>query len=103
MDGGVPQHPEDQSPRRSRPRRAAWCVGAGVILAITAVISSATRAISVRQAIAMGLPAALLIIAGLIAAIVPDAETGRRLSFLAGFRLGSLLTRLRALFRRPRA
>jgi hypothetical protein len=103
MDGGVPEHPQDQTPRPSRARRAAWCVGAGLILAVAAVISSAMRAVSVQQAIAMGLPAALLIIGGVIAAVLPDAATGRRLSFRAGFRAGSVLTRLRSIFRQPRS
>lgn len=102
MDVGPPQHPQDKSPRRSRPRRAAWCAGAGVILAIADVISSTMRAVSVQQAIAMGLPAALLIIGGLIAAALPNAANGRRLSYQAGFRAGSLLTRLRSVFRQPR-
>ena len=100
MDGGPPRHPQDGIQRRSRSRRAAWCVGAGVILAIAAVISSTMSAVSVQQAIAMGVPGALLIIGGLIAVLLPDAETGQRTGFEVGFRAGSLLTRLRSVLRR---
>ena len=102
MDDRVPQHRE-QAPRRSRPRRAAWCVGAGVILAISAVMTWPLRAVSVQQVIAIGLPAAVLIIGGLIAAVLPDSATGRPLSFRAGFLVGLLVTRLRSGTRQPRA
>lgn len=103
MDDRLPQQLREQTLRRSRLRRAAWCVGAGVILAIAAAMTSALGAVSVQQAIAMGLPAAVLIIGGLTAAVLPDAATGRRLSFRAGFRVGSLVTSLGSVIRRPRA
>jgi hypothetical protein len=102
MDGGLPQHPQDETRRRSRSRRAAWCVGTGVILAIAALICSTTGAVSVQQAIAIGVPGALLIIGGLMAVLLPDAETGQRTGFEVGFRAGSLLTRLQSAFRRRR-
>jgi hypothetical protein len=102
MNGGLPQRPQDETRRRSRSRRAAWFVGIGVILAIAAVICSTMDAVSVQQAIAMGVPGAVLIIGGLLAVLLPDAETGQRAGFEVGFRAGSLLTRLRSPFRRRR-
>ena len=87
--------------QQPRPRLALWCLAAGVILAMADVICAALGAISNQQAMALGLAAALLIIAGLIAAAVPDPETGQRHAFLAGFHVGALLSRLRSAFRRP--
>jgi hypothetical protein len=102
MDAGSPQRPEGHRSRWSRDRTAGWCVTAGVILGVAAVICLALDAVSPQQGIAIGLPAVLLIVGGLIAAAVPDAATGKRLSFQAGFRMGWLLSRLRSLFRPPR-
>jgi len=75
-------------------------MGAGIILGSAAVICLVFRAIVVQQAIAMALPAALLVIGGAIWRSPPDAATGRRLGFLAGFQIGLLVSRLRSLFRR---
>jgi hypothetical protein len=102
MDAGPPERPEAHHPRWPRARTAAWSVSAGIILGAAALLCRALGAVSSQQAIAIGLPGALLIIGGLIAAAVPDPETGRRMSFEAGFQMGWLLTRLRSLFRPPR-
>jgi len=101
MDGRPPR-PEDHRPGRARARRAAWSVSAGIILGTAAVTCLALGAISAQQAIALGLPGALLIVGGLIAAAVPNPMTGRRLYFQAGFHTGSLLTRFRSFLRRRR-
>jgi hypothetical protein len=77
-------------------------VSAGVILGTAAVTCLALDAVSAQQAIAIGLPGALLIVGGLIAAAVPDPVTGRRHFFRAGFRMGSLLSRFRSFFGRRR-
>ena len=102
MDVVPPQPPEGSSPPRRRARRAAWCVSAGVILGTAAVTCLALGAVSTQQAIALGLPGALLIVGGLIAAAVPDAATSRRLGFQSGLQMGSLLDRLRSVFSRHR-
>ena len=102
MTDGPPQDPEDHDPARPRPRAAVWCMGAGIILGAAAVICLVCRAIVVQQAIAMALPAALLVISGVIWGSPPDAATGRRLGFQTGFQLGSLVSRLRSLLRRRR-
>jgi len=75
-------------------------MGAGIILGAAAIICLSCRVIVVQQAIAMALPAALLVIVGVIWGSPPDAATGRRLGFQTGFQLGSLVSRLRSLFRR---
>jgi hypothetical protein len=105
VNGGPPQEPEDHEdhdPARPRARAAAWCMAAGSILGTAAVLCLVFRAIVVQQAIAMALPAALLVIGGVIWGSPPDAETGRRLGFQTGFQLGSVVSWLRSLFRRPR-
>jgi hypothetical protein len=101
MDGGPPR-PDNRRPGGARARRAAWSVSAGIILGTAAVTCLALGAVSAQQAIALGLPGALLLIGGLIAAAVPDPMTGRRLYFQAGFHMGSLLTRFRSFLRRRR-
>jgi len=101
MNAGPPQ-PEDISPRRPRAERAAWAAAAGIILGISAVICLALGAISGQQAMAMALPAALLIAGGLIVMAMPDPATGQRGGFLAGLRAGLLLRRWRRVLRRPR-
>jgi hypothetical protein len=100
MHARPPQRPENHSPRRRRARRAAWCVSAGLILVTAAVTCAALGVISAQQAIALGLPGALLIVGGLIAAAAPDAATSRRLGFQTGLQTGTLLSRLRSVFRR---
>jgi hypothetical protein len=102
MDVVPPQPPEGRNPPRRRARRAAWCVSAGVILGAAAVTCLALGAISAQQAIALGVPGALLIVGGLIAAAVPDASASRRMGFQAGLLMGPLLGRLRSVFRRHR-
>ena len=102
MDGRLPRQPEDPSPRRPRARLAAWCAAAGVVLGTAAVICLAVGAVSIQQAVALGLPAVILIMGGLIAAAIPDPATGRRAGFQTGFRVGSLLSQWRSVFRQRR-
>jgi hypothetical protein len=99
MDAEPPQPSENCSPPPRRVRRAAWCVIAGLILVTAAVICAALDVMSAQQGIALGLPGALLILGGLIAAAAPDGAASRRLGFRAGLRTGSLLSRLRSVFR----
>jgi hypothetical protein len=101
MNAGPPQ-PEDISPRRPRVVRAAWSAVAGLILATSAVICLALHAISGQQAVAIGLPAGLLIVGGLAVAALPDPETGQRRGFRPGLRAGSMLRRWRCVLRQGR-
>jgi hypothetical protein len=100
MDGGPLGEPEDLSPRRARRIRAAWCVAGGAIGCTAVLICLAVGVLTAQRAIALGLPAALLLFAGLVIAAAPDPAAGRRAGFKAGFLAGSLLTRLRFVFRR---
>jgi hypothetical protein len=102
MDGGPLREPEDLSPRGPRGAQAAWCIAGGAIGCAAVLISLAVDVLTVQQAIALGLPAALLLVAGLVIAAIPDQAAGRRAGFKAGFLAGSLLTRLRLVFRRRR-
>jgi hypothetical protein len=99
MEAEAPQEPEDDSPPRLRARLAVWCEGAGVILGVATVVCSLADTITAQQAVAIGLPAVLLIAAGLITAASPDASTGRRIGFQVGLIFGSLTTVWRFLFR----
>jgi hypothetical protein len=74
-------------------------MAAGTVLGTAAVLCLVLHAISFQQAIAMVLPAALLIIGAAIWGTPPDPAASGRLGFLAGFQLGSLLTWLRSIFR----
>jgi hypothetical protein len=100
VNGGPPQEPEEHDPARPRASAAVWCTAAGIILGAAAVICLVLRAIAVPQAIAMALPAALLVIGGVLWGTPPDAATARWLGFQTGFHLGSMVSRLRSLFRR---
>jgi hypothetical protein len=70
-----------------------------VILGAAAVICLTLDAVSVQQAIAVGLPAVLLIFTGIVLAMLPDQATGQRTGFRAGILAGSLLSRWRSAFR----
>jgi hypothetical protein len=100
MNAEAPQPPGGQRPRRIPGRLATLCAVAGVLIGTAAAISKAAGAISVQQTIALALPAALLIVGAVIAAIPPDAATALRHGVQAGLRLGSLLSRMRSMFRR---
>lgn len=102
MNAGPPQRPEDHLPRRPGTRTAAWSVGAGVILGVASLTCLAVGAVSGQQAMAIGLPGALLIVGGLIVVAAQDEAIARRLGFRAGFRAGSLLNLLRSIFRSSR-
>jgi hypothetical protein len=101
MDAEPPQ-PEDLGPRRSRVVAAAWCAGAGLVLGSTAVICLALGVVSGRQALAIGMPGALLFLFGLIAGAIADPASGRRLGYRAGLRAGALVGRWQSFLRRLR-
>jgi hypothetical protein len=91
MTGDLPQAPRPRGGRR-RKRRAAACAGAGAVLGITAAVCAGLRAVSAQQAIAIAVPAATLLVAGLAVLALPDREAGRRRGAEAGFLAGSLLS-----------
>lgn len=86
-------------PRKLRSIGATWCVAAGVVLVLVALICLVFAAISGTQAVAIALPGVVLLFAGLIVAALPDPATGRRLGFQAGVRAGALLNRWRTALR----
>jgi hypothetical protein len=100
MDGGPLGEPEDLSPRRARRSRAAWCVAGGAIGCTAVIICLAVGVLSAQRAIALGLPAAVLLIGGLVIAAIPDPAAARQAGFRAGFLAGSPLSRWRLVFRR---
>jgi hypothetical protein len=77
-------------------------LGAGAILGTVAVTCLGLGAVSAQQAIALGLPGALLIISALIEGASPSAATNRQLSFQAGFQVGWLVSRFGSVFRQRR-
>jgi hypothetical protein len=102
MDAGTPGEPDDNGQQRRRARVAASCEVAGAVLALVTLTCTLLGAISAQQAIALGLPAALLIVGGLIGATVPDAAESYQRGLRAGRRVGSVLNRWRSMFRRRR-
>jgi hypothetical protein len=100
MVAGDPQQPDDHRRQRQHARVAAWCQAVGAVLAIATLTCSLLDVISAQQAIALGLPAALFIIGGLIAAASVDPSTAEQLGIRAGLRVGTLLRLFRSAFRR---
>ena len=101
MDAGAPQQPDDDQSRRGhRARLAVWCQVAGAVLALATLACSLLGVISAQQAIALGLPAALLIVGGVIVTAGRDLPAACGSGFRAGLRTGTLLSRLRSWFRR---
>ena len=95
--------PDGWWPRRPGFVRVAWCCAVGgLLLGIANVICMVAGAIGGNQAMALAIPAAILIIGGLFvaAAPAPDPVTGRQRGFQAGLRVGSLLRKWRTVLRR---
>ena len=102
-----PRPPEDEGPEscpaepaRGRGPAGILLAGVGVLLGAAAIVSLTMGTVSAPQAIALGLPAALLVVAGLILALPRDAA-GRRLGYRAGFYLGAIIGQLRSRLRHP--
>jgi hypothetical protein len=102
MEAGAPQEPDGHASQRRRARLTVWCEGAGVLLGLATVLCCLFHVVSRQQAVAMGLPAVLLIVGGLIAATAPDPAAGRRFGFQAGFLAGSFMSIWRSLFHRDK-
>lgn len=99
MRTGPPQRP-DNFLHRQQTGLAALCQIVGAILLLATLMCSLLGVISAQQAIAMGLPAAVLIIGDLTAASIPDVSTSSRLGFQAGLRAGTLVNLWRSFVRR---
>ena len=99
MAAGEPERPDD-NPQRRRARVATSCQVIGAVLAIATLICSLLGAISAQQAVALGLPAAVLILGGFIAVWVPDPQASHRLGFQASVHVGVLLKLWRSVVRR---
>jgi len=95
---GSPQQPADIKSRHQAGLTALCQVG-GTVLALATLTCSLLEVISAQQAIAMGLPAAVLVTGDLITASIPDPSTSKRLGFRAGLRAGSLVNLCRSLVR----
>jgi hypothetical protein len=79
-------------------RRALWVAGAGATAGLATGIASALGDISGKQAIMLGVPAAVLTFGGLTAAVASDPETAERRGFRAGLKAGSLRRRWLSVF-----
>src|SRR5215472_2202781 len=103
MAPGEPPQPDDDNdnrPQRQRATLAASCQAIGALLAIATVILARLNLLSTQQTVALGVPAVLLIVGGVIAASTIDTRTAEQLGFRTGLHVGMLLRRLRSLFRR---
>jgi hypothetical protein len=76
-----------------RARRAPWVAGAGIVAGLATAIAFALGDITDRQAIMIGLPAAVLAFGGLTVAVASDPQTAERQGFRAGLKAGALRTR----------
>jgi hypothetical protein len=101
-DEGSPQRDGWWSRRPGLVRVGWWGVAAGLLLGIAAVVSRAVGAIDDDQAMSLALPAWLLVLVGLVAAVIPDPVRLWRHGLVAGLRVGSLLRRWRAALSRSR-
>ncbi len=99
MAAGKPQQPEDYRLRR-RSRVATSCQVIGAVTVIATLVCSLLGVISAQQAVALGLPAVVLTLGGLIAIWGPDPQTGHRLGFQAGLHVGVLIKLWRSVVRR---
>jgi hypothetical protein len=96
MNHRPPPNPADYIARQPWYRPAAWCAAAAVILGTASVLCLALGAISVQQAIALAMPAAVFLVGGLIAAVSANTATAQRHGFEVGLRVGSALSRWRS-------
>jgi len=94
---GSPQRRDDIPHRRAG--LSSFCQASGAVLALATLTCARLGVVSAQQAIAMGLPAAVLILGDLIVASVPDPSTGSRIGFQAGLRAGAIVNRWRFLVR----
>ena len=95
MRADSPQRPDDVQHRHLAGLAPLSQVG-GTVLALATLTCSLLGVVSAQQAIAMALPAAVLIIGDLIAASIPDRSTSSRLGFQAGLRAGTLVNLCRS-------
>jgi hypothetical protein len=100
MDAEPPEHAEPDGRDERKARRALWFACAGLAVGLATAIASALGDTSTKQAIMLGLPAAVVTFGGLTVAVGSDPETAERQGFRAGLKAGSLRRRWRALFAR---
>jgi hypothetical protein len=101
MDAEPSQQPADRDGGdRRKARRAFWCAGAGVVAGLATAVVSALGDMSTKQAIMVGVPAAILTFGGLAVAVASDPETAERQGFRAGLKAASLRRRWRSVLGR---
>ncbi len=100
MDAEPPRRVEADGRDGRKARRALWFLCAGLVVGLAIAVASALGDTSMKQAIMMGLPAAVMTFGGLTIAVGADTETAERQGFRAGLRVGSLRKRWRAVFAR---
>jgi hypothetical protein len=91
MDAEPPQRAGGDGARRRKDRRAFWSADAGAVAGLAIAVVSVLGDVNAGQAIALGLPAALLTFGGLAVTVPPDAETAERQGFRAGLTTGPLI------------
>jgi len=99
MDSGAQPRPDGDGPQWRWARLAAWCQLVGVILALATLICCLLGDVSPQQALALGLPALVLIVGSLFLGVASDPEAGRRFGFHVGLYAGSVLRLWRYVFR----
>ncbi len=100
MNAEPPQRTDRQGRYRRQARLAMWLAGVGIGGGLAIVIAAALGEISVKQTIMLGVPAAVLILGGLMVGVARDPESAERLGFRSGLTVGSLRKRWRSVFGR---
>ena len=100
MNAEPPQPAGRNGGAGQKARRAFWLAGAGVVAGLATAIVAAVGDMSVKLAILLGVPAAVLAFGGLAVAVAADPETAERHGFRAGLMAGSLRTWWRLVFGR---
>lgn len=90
MDAEPPQRVDRPGGDWRKARRALWFASAGIVAGLATAVALALGDISVKGAIILGLPAAVLTFGGLTVAVSSDPETAERQGFGAGLKAGSL-------------
>jgi hypothetical protein len=100
MDAEPPQHVEPDRRDGRKASRALWSAGAGLAVGLATVVACVLGDTSAKQAIMLGLPAAVATFGGLTVAVGSDPAKAERQGFRTGLKAGSLRQRWRSTFGR---
>jgi len=100
MDAEPPQRTDGPGRYKRTAIRALLFAAVGTVAVVGTAVAFTLRAISVKLAIILGLPAVVLMLSGLTVALLSDPETAERQGFRVGLTAGSLRRLWRSAFDR---